>query len=557
MIPESVIAMLACARIGAVHCVVFGGFAPKELAVRIDDSKCTVIVAGSCGLEPNRVIPYQPLIKSALKMSQHQPKSTIYLQRPESPANIDPLNNEYNWNHETTNSSVVNECTPVLSTDPLYVLYTSGTTGAPKGIVRSSGDYAVALAWSMRYIYDIQPGDVFWAASDIGWVVGHSYIVYGPLLAGATTVLFEGKPTLPDSGVFFRVLQEHSVRTFFTAPTALRAIKREDPDGLAMKRYALDKLRAVFLAGERSDPDTVRWCQKLLNDACSRRKAGLGVDVIDHWWQTETGWPISGVCLGLQEHTREDRLHDAILPDSKIGSAGLPIPGFDVQVLKGDSVHEDLEHERYERAGPNELGNIVCKLPLPPGCSNTLLNDEDSQRYRKSYLSRIPGEYYDTSDGGILDDDGFISVLGRIDDVINVAGHRLSTGAMEEVVSMHTKVAECAVIGKACGLKGEIPVAFVVLKHFHGDSAVIVGESKIIQEVKESIRDRIGAFAKLDEVFVVDKLPKTRSGKVLRRTLRIVLSRSLDGIDGPIPVPPTIEDESVIPMLVKKLMSKK
>jgi propionyl-CoA synthetase len=500
MVPETVIAMLACARIGAVHSVVFGGFGASELAARIDDARPTVIVATSCGVEPTRVVRYGPLLEAALAASSFKPNHVVVLQRPQAPAE-----GFVSWDDVVSGASPV-PCVPVAATDPLYILYTSGTTGRPKGIVRDNGGHAVALRWSMSFVYDIEPGDVFWAASDVGWVVGHSYIVYAPLLAGATTVLYEGKPVgTPDAGAFFRVVQEHGVKALFTAPTAFRAIKKEDPDGALIARYDLSSLSTLFLAGERLDPETYHW-------ASDR----LGVPVIDHWWQTETGWPIVANLQGLEP-----------LP-TKPGSPSVPVPGYAVRVVDGAGAD----------VPPGTDGAIVIRLPLPPGCLPTLWNDDE--RYVSSYLSAVPGHYL-TGDGGRFDEDGYLYVMGRTDDVINVAGHRLSTGSMEEVLAAHPAVAECAVIGVEDELKGQVPRGFVVLKA--GVDGGDFDPAALEQDLVAMVRQRIGAVASLRRVQVVPALPKTRSGKILRKTMRGIAAG-----DDPV-VPSTIEDASVLDTL--------
>ena len=500
MVPEAVIAMLACARIGAVHSVVFGGFAPKELAARIDDATPKVIVAASCGIEPARVVEYRPIIDVALEMSTHQPDAIVTLQRAAHRAVLGRL--DVDW-LDLMAVAVPADPVPVASTDPLYILYTSGTTGRPKGVVRDTGGYGVALAWSMSAIYDIHAGDVWWTASDVGWVVGHSYIVYGPLLVGATTVLYEGKPVgTPDAGAFWRVIADHGVKALFTAPTALRAIKRVDPDGAEMAAYDLSTLETLFLAGERLDPDSHQWATHHLR-----------VPVVDHWWQTETGWPISANLRGLEP-----------MP-VKPGSSTVPVPGWDVRVL--DHAGEPMP------AG--EEGAIAIRLPLPPGSLHTLWGDD--QRYIDEYLSTYHGHYL-TGDSGYLDEDGYLFVMGRTDDVINVAGHRLSTGVIEEVLAGHPAVAECAVIGVQDQLKGQLPRAFVVLKN-----GVIIDEETVQRELVEAVRRDIGPVAAFRDVSVVQGLPKTRSGKILRKTMRGIA----DGRDEP--VPSTIEDISVLDAL--------
>ena len=500
MVPRAVVAMLACARIGAVHSVVFGGFAPRELASRIEDATPKVIVAASCGVEPTRVVEYKPIIDEALSTTTHQPDKVVVLQREQ--ARADPGERDVDWDELVAGASEV-DCVPVAATDPLYILYTSGTTGKPKGVVRDNGGHAVALAWSLPNIYDIHPGEVFWAASDVGWVVGHSYTVYGPLLAGCTTVLYEGKPVgTPDAGAFWRVIAEHGVQALFTAPTAFRAIKRVDPDAAELARYDLSGFRTLFLAGERLDPETYHWASEK-----------LGVPVVDHWWQTETGWPICANPRGLDD-----------LP-LKPGSPSVPVPGYDVRILDQDGTEVPRGRD----------GAIAIKLPLPPGCLPTLWGDDD--RYVESYLSRYPG-YYLTGDGGYLDDDGYVYVMGRTDDVINVAGHRLSTGSMEAVLAAHPAVAECAVIGVADSLKGQLPRGFVVLK-----SGVDIEEETLRGELVAAVRKEIGPVAAFREVSVVDGLPKTRSGKILRKTMRGIA----DGRDEA--VPSTIEDPAVLDAL--------
>jgi propionyl-CoA synthetase len=480
MVPEAVVAMLACARIGAVHSVVFGGFAPHELAKRIDDARPVMVVSASCGIEAQRVIPYKPLLDEALKIARHSVARCIVLQRPQALAALTPPR-DLEWSEAIAGAQPA-PCVALEATDPLYILYTSGTTGKPKGVVRDHGGHAVALAWSMPAIYGMQPGDIFWAASDVGWVVGHSYIVYAPLLAGCTSILYEGKPVgTPDAGAYWRVIAQHRVNALFTAPTAFRAIKKEDPAGTLIGRYDLASLRTLFLAGERCDPDTVHWAEQQLR-----------VPVIDHWWQTETGWPVAANCRGLTP-----------LP-VKAGSASVPVPGYDLRVLDdgGASVP----------AG--KIGNIVIRLPLPPGSLPTLWQNDDG--YRDSYLSRYPG-YYLTGDAGYIDADGYVWIMSRIDDVINVAGHRLSTGAMEEVLAGHPDVAECAVIGVGDALKGQLPLGLVVLK-----AGVTRACGELRQELIERVRQQIGALAAFRHVAIVTRLPKTRSGKVLRSTMRAI-----------------------------------
>ncbi|GAA1826110.1 propionyl-CoA synthetase [Planosporangium flavigriseum] len=501
MVPEAAIAMLACARLGAVHSVVFGGFAAHELAVRIDDAKPAVVVAASCGIEVSRVVPYKPLLDAAIEESAHKPRHCVIFQRPQCPADL-VEGRDLTWDDAVAGAEPA-ECVPVAATDPLYILYTSGTTGRPKGVVRDSGGYAVALHWSMSNIFDTGPGEVMFTASDVGWVVGHSYIVYAPLLAGATTVLYEGKPVgTPDAGAFWRVAAQHRVRTLFTAPTAFRAIKKEDPQGTRIADHDLSNLRHLFLAGERLDPETYAWAGER-----------LGVPVIDNWWQTETGWPIAANPRGLEP-----------LP-TKPGSPSVPVPGFDVRVV--DSAGNDVP------AGAD--GAIVIRLPLPPGCLPTLWGDDE--RFVASYLSAFPGHYL-TGDGGRFDADGYLYVMGRTDDIINVAGHRLSTGAMEEVLAAHPAVAECAVIGVADGLKGQVPRGFVVLKA--GIDAV---PDTVAAELVAMVRDRIGPVAALRQVDVVPALPKTRSGKILRRTMRGIADGAAE------PVPSTIDDPAVLDAL--------
>ena len=507
MVPEAVVAMLACARIGAVHSVVFGGFAANELAARIEDARPDVIVSASCGIEVSRVVEYKPILDQAIGLSRHKPRSCVILQRPQAVA---PLTGgrDLDWQEAVAGAEPAG-CVPVRATDPLYILYTSGTTGRPKGVVRDNGGHAVALRWSMQHIYDTQPGDVYWAASDIGWVVGHSYIVYAPLLAGCTTVLYEGKPVgTPDAGAFWRVIEEHRVKALFTAPTAFRVIKKEDPEGQHARGRDLSSLRYLFLAGERLDPETYRWARDL-----------LGIPVIDHWWQTETGWAIAADPMGLE----------ALAP--KPGSPTVPMPGYDVHVV-------DLSGEDVPTGGK---GDIVVRLPLPPGCLPTLWGDD--QRFADSYLSRYPG-YYLTGDGGFFDPDGYLFVMGRTDDVINVAGHRLSTGEMEEVLASHPAVAECAVIGVADTIKGQVPRGFVVLK-----SGASADPGAVTAELVKLVRDQIGPVAALRQVDVVAALPKTRSGKILRKTMRGIA----EGNDEP--VPSTIEDPAVLDALRPQLRS--
>jgi propionyl-CoA synthetase len=501
MVPEAAIAMLACARIGAVHSVVFGGFAANELALRIDDAAPKVIVSASCGIEVNRVLPYKPMLDRAIDLSNHKPDACVILQRPQVEAALLP-GRDIDWAQAMAEAQPA-DCVPVAATDPLYILYTSGTTARPKGVVRDNGGHAVALRWSMQYIYDTHPGEVYWAASDVGWVVGHSYIVYAPLLTGCTTVLYEGKPVgTPDAGAFWRVIAEHRVKTLFTAPTAFRAIRRDDPDGSHIRRYDLSGLRYLFLAGERLDPETYHWASDQ-----------LGIPVIDHWWQTETGWPIAANLRGLEP-----------MP-VKPGSPTVPVPGYDVRVL--DASGAELP--------PGPDGEIVVKLPLPPGCLPTLWADDE--RFAESYLTTHPG-YYVTGDGGYRDDDGYLFVMGRIDDVINVAGHRLSTGAIEQVVASHPAVAECAVIGVNDALKGQIPRGFVVLK-----AGAEVDPGTLQRELVALVRDQIGPVAAFRTVDIVRALPKTRSGKILRKTMRGIAAGRDEA------VPSTIDDPAALDAL--------
>ena len=477
MVPEAVIAMLACARIGAIHSVVFGGFAANELAVRIDDAQPKAILAASCGIEPGRIIAYKPLIDEAIEIAQHKPETVFVLQREQLKAEL-LEGRDHDW-FESQRGVDPADCIPVEGNHPAYILYTSGTTGAPKGVVRPTAGHLVALNWSMKNIYNVDPGDVFWAASDVGWVVGHSYICYAPLIHGNTTIIFEGKPIgTPDAGTFWRVISEHNVRSFFTAPTAFRAIKREDPKGEFKAAYDLSCLQALYLAGERADPDTINWAHDL-----------LGVPVIDHWWQTETGWTIAGNPMGVEPL------------EVKLGSPAVAMPGYDVQILD----------ETGQQMPVNTLGAIAIKLPLPPGTLPTLWNAPE--RFEKSYLAAFPG-YYETGDAGMVDEDGYLYIMARTDDVINVAGHRLSTGAMEEVLANHPDVAECAVIGASDALKGQLPIGFVCLT-----KGVNRPHSEITRECVQMIRDKIGPVAAFKTAAVVDRLPKTRSGKILRATM--------------------------------------
>jgi propionyl-CoA synthetase len=498
MIPETLIAMLACARIGAVHSVVFGGFAAQELAVRIDDAKPKVVVWASCGIEPSGVIPYKPLVDRALEAAQWHVERTVLFARPQQHAELVPGRDE-DWDKLVASAEPA-ECVAVEATDPLYVLYTSGTSGKPKGVVRDNGGHAVALVWSMKNLYDVGPGEVFWAASDMGWVVGHSYIVYGPLLVGATTVIYEGKPVgTPDAGAFWRVVQDHCVKVLFTAPTAIRAIRREDPAGELVKAYDLTPFKALYLAGERLDPDTYQWATSV-----------LGVPVIDHWWQTETGWAICANCRGLEQ-----------LP-MKPGSPTKPVPGFDLCVL-------DVNGQSLD---PPAEGTLALRLPLPPGSLLTLWQNDEA--FINTYLAPFPG-YYFTGDGGSIDEDGYVYVMGRVDDVINVAGHRLSTGRMEEVLAQHPDVAECAVVGAADDLKGQVPLGLVVLKT--GADRVA---AEVAKELVRMVREQVGPVAAFKRVVVVNHLPKTRSGKILRSAIRKIA----DGVD--FVTPATIEDPAVI-----------
>jgi propionyl-CoA synthetase len=499
MIPEAAMAMLACARIGAIHSVVFGGFAPRELAIRIDDAKPEVVLLASCGIEVERVIPYKPLLDEALRIAKHAPEKCVVWQRPEAKADL-LRPRDLDW-AELEEGAQPAPCLPVEATDPLYILYTSGTTGVPKGVVRDNGGHAVALNWTMKHVYGIDAGDVFWAASDVGWVVGHSYIVYGPLLKGATSVMYEGKPVgTPDPGAFWRVISQHKVKALFTAPTAFRAIKREDPRGECLQTYDLSHFDTLFLAGERTDPDTYYWASEL-----------LGRPVIDHWWQTETGWAITGNFRGLEYYPL------------KAGSAGLPMPGYDVRVL---------DQASGEPVGPNVEGVITVKLPLPPGNLTTLWQND--RGFQESYTDPYPG-YYLTGDGGFLDEDGYVWVMGRIDDVINVAGHRLSTGGMEEILARHPDVAECAVLGVHDDLKGQVPVGFVVLK-----ADVEREHQELVTELVQMVREQLGAIASFKRAVVVERLPKTRSGKILRGTMRKIA----DGES--YKIPSTIDDPAIL-----------
>ena len=498
MVPEALIAMLACARLGAVHSVVFGGFASNELAVRIDDAAPKAIVSASCGVEPSRIVDYKPLLDAAIDLAEHKPDSCIILQRPMQAAELLP-GRDLDWAEAMMDAEAV-PCVPVAANDPLYILYTSGTTGQPKGVVRDTGGSIVALKWSMKNIYDTNPGDVYWAASDVGWVVGHSYIVYGPLFNGSTTVIYEGKPVgTPDPGAFWRVISEYQVKVMFTAPTAFRAIKKEDPEGKYLQQYDLSCLQSLFLAGERCDPNTLAWAQDK-----------LGVPVIDHWWQTETGWPICSNCLGIE-----------LLPIVP-GSPARPVPGYDVQVLD----------ETGEPVPAGNIGALVVKEPLPPGTFTTLWNAED--RFVSAYFSRYPG-YYETGDAGYIDENGYIFVMARTDDVINVAGHRLSTGAMEEVLAEHPDVAECAVVGVADTMKGQLPLGLLVL-----NAGVDRPVEEVVTESIAHMREKIGPVAAFKLCAVVDRLPKTRSGKILRGTMRSIA----DGESWKMPA--TIDDPVIL-----------
>ena len=507
MVPEAIVAMLACTRIGAIHSVVFGGFAANELAVRIDDAKPKAILATSCGIEPGRVIAYKPLIDAAIEQSEHSPETVVILQREQQTAALEH-SRDCDWDAVQEGVEPA-ECVPVEGMHPAYILYTSGTTGAPKGVVRPTAGHLVALHWSMKNIYNVDPGDVFWAASDVGWVVGHSYICYAPLIHGNTTIVFEGKPVgTPDAGTFWRVMSEHNVRSFFTAPTAFRAIKREDPKGEFKAKYDLSGLRALYLAGERADPDTINWAQDL-----------LGVPVIDHWWQTETGWTIAGNPLGIEA-----------LP-IKIGSPSVAMPGYEVHILD----------EAGNRQPENTLGAIAIKLPLPPGTLPTLWNAEE--RFRSSYLTTFPG-YYETGDAGIVDEDGYLYIMARTDDVINVAGHRLSTGAMEEVLANHPDVAECAVIGVSDQLKGQLPLGFLCLSN-----GVNRPHSEIVAECVQMMRDVIGPVAAFKLAVVIKRLPKTRSGKILRATMVKIADSEV------FKMPATIDDPEILDEIKEALQS--
>ncbi|EGR0072206.1 propionyl-CoA synthetase [Vibrio vulnificus] len=503
MIPEAAMAMLACTRLGAIHSVVFGGFAPNELAVRIEDAEPKVIMTASCGIEINKVIPYKPMVDKAIMESRWKPEKVVVLQRPQCDAQLSS-ERDLDW-HQAVENALPHACVPVLATDPLYILYTSGTTGKPKGVVRDNGGHAVAMKYSMSAIYNMPQDGVFWAASDVGWVVGHSYIVYAPLIHGCTTILFEGKPVrTPDPGAFWRVCEEYGVNVLFSAPTAFRAIKKEDPQGEHLKKYDLSKLETIFMAGERLDPPTLEWVQ-----------SQTAKPVIDHWWQTETGWAIAGNMVGIE------------LMPVKAGSATMPIPGYQVEILD----------EMGLRAGPMQQGFVALKRPLPPSCLPTVWRNHD--RFESGYLSQFPG-YYVSGDGGYLDEEGYLFIMGRIDDVINVAGHRLSTGEMEEIVGAHPAVAECAVVGVHDELKGQLPLGFVVLK-----DGVKIDPTELEQELVGKVRNEIGAVACFKQALVVERLPKTRSGKILRRTIRQIA----DGEQ--YAVPSTIDDPSSLNELIR------
>ena len=508
MVPEAAVAMLACARIGAVHSVVFGGFAPHELAVRIDDAQPTAIISASCGIEFDKVLPYKPLLDEAILTANHKPTHCVILQRPQLEAPlIEPRDITYT---ALLANATPAPCTVLDATDPLYILYTSGTTGKPKGIIRDQGGHAVALHYSMKNVYNVSPGDVYWAASDVGWVVGHSYIVYAPLIYGCTTILFEGKPIrTPDAGTFWRVISEHKVKCFFTAPTAFRAIKKEDPDALLLQKYDISCLDAIYVAGERCDPPTMEWLQNTTQKP-----------IYDHWWQTETGWAIVGNLAGVEA-----------LP-VKLGSATKPVPGFELHIL----------NEAGEVLGANQEGYVCLKLPLPPGCLPSLWKDD--ARFKSSYLTTFEG-YYLTGDGGYIDEDGYVFIMGRVDDVINVAGHRLSTGSMEEIIASHPAVAECAVVGIADELRGQRPVGFAVLK----DGASIEEEALEIETI-QLVREQIGAVAFYRNTLLVKRLPKTRSGKILRKIMRQIA----DGED--FTVPSTIDDPAILAEIKQRLQER-
>jgi propionyl-CoA synthetase len=512
MVPEAVFAMLACARIGAIHSVVFGGFAANELAKRIDDAKPRLVMTASCGLEPTRVVPYKPLLDAAIDLATSKPETVLLLQRGQGEAAL-LAGREHDWAQAMERAREKGQradCVDVRAIDPLYILYTSGTTGVPKGVVHDNGGHLVALKWTMKNLYGVEPGEVFWAASDIGWAVGHSYIVYAPLFHGATALLYEGKPVgTPDPGAFWRVIAEYGVVSLFTAPTALRAIKKEDPSGLCVKSHDISSLRSLFLAGERADPDTIHWAESM-----------LGVPVIDHWWQTETGWPIAANPIGL-----------GLLP-VKYGSPAVPMPGYEVDVVD----------EACRLVAPGVMGSIVIKMPLPPGNLPTLWGQDE--RMRESYLSDFPG-YYKTADAGFKDEDGYLFIMGRTDDIINVAGHRLSTGGMEEVVSSHQAVAECAVIGVKDSLKGETPCGFIVLK-----SGVTTPVEQVEQEIIRLVRDRIGPVAAFKKVITIARLPKTRSGKILRGTMKKIADHEAWAM------PATIDDNAILDEITEAIRAK-
>ena len=509
MIPEAVVAMLACGRIGAIHSVVFGGFAANELASRIDDSKAKIIVSASCGYEPGRVVEYKPLLNKALQLSNHKPDKCIIFQREKNKADLNS-SIDISWDDAHKNAKQ-QECVKMGANDYAYILYTSGTTGLPKGIVRDIGGHIVALKWTMKNIYNINPNDVWWSASDIGWIVGHSYIVYGPLFYGCTTILFEGKPVgTPDAGVFWRVISEHKVKSLFTAPTAIRAIKKEDPEGNYFKKYDLSQFDTLFLAGERADPDTIKWFEKL-----------SGSPVVDHWWQTETSWAITSSCTGIEKFP------------VKYGSAFKPVPGYDLKVLNSEG----------KQVGPGKMGDIVVKLPLPPGTFPTLWGAD--KRYKENYMTNYPG-YYQTYDAGHIDEDGYVWIMSRTDDIINVAGHRLSTGAIEEVLAEHKSVAECAVIGIADKLKGQLPIGLLALK-----AGVSQSNEEIIKECIGMVREKVGPVAAFKTAIIVKRLPKTRSGKVLRGTVRKIADNE------PYKTPATIDDPSILDEIKADLIENK